>query len=557
MIIQMVLLIGLSALSTANAARENLVEQLMVSEIVYVESPTDTDQDGIKDKIYVAIDRPNTDKLLSTIYAISPYALGGNEVPMHNVDMDFLPQGEIKSFLRGLTKSSHGTNSTFTLDAPKYARISAHSVGTGRSTGCPTVGTQEETLAAKAVIDWLNGRTVAFYEDGREAKATWANGNVGMTGVSYNGTLPTMVASTGVEGLKAIIPIAAIVNWYDYYRANGLVVGPGGYIGEDADILGHYVARRGSCKSELNRLTQTQGRENGDYTPFWQAREYLPAVKNIKAATFIIHGQSDWNVKQKHAIDLWTNLDSSTPKRMFLHRGGHGSTSAHSVPRKIQMWFDHFLEGEENGITTGPQVEVELPGGDLMVQEEWPHEDTKTERLYFAPEASLSTSAFAGKKEIVIVDSGKTKKVEDLLSNPTQMNEGRLAFITAPFENNLVLSGTPRVNLNLAVLNRKAANITVAIIEYDKYGRGKIITRGWADPQNYKDIKKGEVLVPGKNYQLTFDLEPKQYRLAAGSRLGVLLTSTDYEYTIRPMVGTEIQFNLGKNSFIDLSISEK
>ena len=38
--------------------------------------------------------------------------------------------------------------------------------------------------------------------------------------------------------------------------------------------------------------------------------------------------------------------------------------------------------------------------------------------------------------------------------------------------------------------------------------------------------------------QLTFDLEPKQYRVSAGNRLGVLIASTDYEYTLRPKDGT-------------------
>ena len=34
--------------------------------------------------------------------------------------------------------------------------------------------------------------------------AGWCNGNVGMTGTSYNGTLCLSAATTGVEGLKAI-----------------------------------------------------------------------------------------------------------------------------------------------------------------------------------------------------------------------------------------------------------------------------------------------------------------------------------------------------------------
>ena len=538
--------------SLTNSYAQSL-EAPTVSEVVYVESPTDTDGDGLPDRIYVSINRPETTKKLSTIFRISPYALGGTDAPMHNVDMDLLPQDGLKSLVRSM-KKSFGVATEGPRVAPRYAEIKAHSLGTGYSTGCPTVGDKEETLAAKAVIDWLNGRARAFYADGKEASASWANGNVGMTGVSYDGTLPIMVATTGVEGLKAIIPVAAISNWYDYYRANGLVVNPGGYIGEDADILGKFIVRKGACKNEIIRITETQGRENGDFTPFWQERNHLADAKNIKAATFIIHGQSDWNVKQRHAIQLWEALEGVAPRRMFLHRGGHSSTNAHNVPKKVQAWFDHFLEGEDNGITDGPQVEVELSNGTLMVQEEWPSEETQVERLYFGSESSLSRSH--GKSEsLKIIDSGKTQKLETLVQSPAERNDGRVIFLSEASQNNRVLSGTAKVSLNLSVLNRKAANITVAIVAYDPRGRGTIITRGWADPQNHRDFTRGENLVPGKKYQLTFDLEPKQYVLPAGHQLGVILASTDYEYTLRPAAGTEIQFNLGKNSFIDLNLS--
>ena len=65
-----------------------------------------------------------------------------------------------------------------------------------------------------------------------------------MIGTSYNGTLPIAVATTGVEGLEAIVPISAISNWYDYYRANGMVRAPGGFQGEDLDVLAEYVYTR-------------------------------------------------------------------------------------------------------------------------------------------------------------------------------------------------------------------------------------------------------------------------------------------------------------------------
>ncbi len=530
-----------------------------ISEVVFVESPSDTDHDGKLDLIYVSIDRPSTDRKLSTIFTISPYSLGGNmNAANHGVDFDYLPQDEIFSPLRGV-KNFKSNNSNFFLNhalqmAPKYAQIHAHSLGTGRSKGCPSVGDKTETLAAKSVIDWLNGRARAFSESGLEVKADWSNGKVGMMGTSYDGTLPIMVATTGVEGLKAIVPIAAISNWYDYYRSNGLVVNPGGYVGEDADVLGYFIVRRGACKNQMKEITQSMGREHGDFHQFWQERDHLSQVQNIKAATFIIHGQSDWNVKQKHAIQLWEALPKGVPRRMFLHRGGHGSTSQFGVPKKIESWFNHFLLGEENDITKGPQVEVELSDGGLVTQDEWPHEDSKTQRFYFSENSSL-TSVFTGEFQLRITDQGQSKKMEALIEGPQDKKEGRIVFLTSTLSKSSLISGTPLVSLNLSVLNRKAANITVALVEYDKNGRGKIITRGWADPQNYRDQSKGELLIPGEHYQLTFSLEPKQYRLSPGSKLGVILTSTDYEFTLRPKAGTQIQFNLGKNSFIDLELT--
>ena len=62
-----------------------------------------------------------------------------------------------------------------------------------------------------------------------------------MTGTSYNGTLPVAAATTGVQGLEAIIPVAPNTSYYHYYRSNGLVRHPGGWLGEDIDYLYDFI----------------------------------------------------------------------------------------------------------------------------------------------------------------------------------------------------------------------------------------------------------------------------------------------------------------------------
>ena len=95
-----------------------------------------------------------------------------------------------------------------------------------------TVGGAPEELAPKAVIDWLNGRAKGYTtRDGNEeVRADWSTGKVGMTGPSYNGTIPLAAATTGVAGLKRLSHRAEYVlisllpqQWFDPH--------PGGYLG--------------------------------------------------------------------------------------------------------------------------------------------------------------------------------------------------------------------------------------------------------------------------------------------------------------------------------------
>jgi X-Pro dipeptidyl-peptidase len=99
-------------------------------------------------------------------------------------------------------------------------------------------------LAPKDVIDWLNGRAKGFttVDGNEEVKAYWTTGKMGMTGTSYNGSIPIAAACTGVAGLEAIIPVSPNTSYYHYYRSNGLVRHPGGWLGEDIDYLYDYIA---------------------------------------------------------------------------------------------------------------------------------------------------------------------------------------------------------------------------------------------------------------------------------------------------------------------------
>jgi predicted acyl esterase len=250
--------------------------------------------------------------------------------------------------------------------------VHAESPGTGHSDGCPTSGGTNETLAAKAVIDWLNGRVPAYTTRSGDiqAVASWTTGKVGMMGTSYNGTIPEAVATTGVEGLEAIVPISAISDWYDYYRANGMVRAPhsssnptgnnNAFQGEDLDVLadGVYsrideVGQRTICQPVIDYLATHQDRATGNRSGLWQERNYMKDVENVHAATLLAHGNNDFNVMTKNAAQFYEALKKQdVPHMFYFHQGGHGGAPPDVL---VNYWFTRYLYGVQNGVETLPR----------------------------------------------------------------------------------------------------------------------------------------------------------------------------------------------------------
>jgi len=170
----------------------------VVRQDLFVRTPVDSDGDGQPDETHVQVTRPQVTEQglrVPVVYQVSPYYAGGNDVANHDVDVELSAPGPD-------TGPISSRYDDYFL-ARGFAMVYAESLGSGQSTGCPTTGGRNETAGAKAVVDWLGGRASAHDAAGNPVVATWATGEVGMIGTSYNGTLPNAVATTGVAGLDA------------------------------------------------------------------------------------------------------------------------------------------------------------------------------------------------------------------------------------------------------------------------------------------------------------------------------------------------------------------
>jgi X-Pro dipeptidyl-peptidase len=528
-----------------------------IREELWVESQIDSDFDGKLDRIHVDVARVQETQTIGlkvpVVFEVSPYYGGFVDVVNWNVDHEIgeppttRPVAE-PVFFDTSPIISERHNSTW---VPRgFAVVHAEGTGTGLSEGCPTTGDPFETLGPKAVIDWLNGRAMGFTSPTSDIQvfATWTTGKVGMIGTSYNGTLPIGVATTGVEGLEAIVPISAISSWYDYYRANGMVRAPGGFQGEDADVLAEYTYTRPDqeiCRPVLANIAATQDRVTGDYTPFWDARNYMNNIENVHAASLVAHGNNDWNVMTKHAAVYYEALKQrGVPHQLYWHQGGHGG----SPPLiRTNRWFSHYLWGVDNGVENDPRAwvvrEGQLPQNPTPYSE-WPDPAAARVTLSFSGnglETGALTLREGNSASQTLVDNA-TISPATLMNAPSSPH--RLVFKTPTLLTPIRLSGTPTITLTMA-FSKPKANLTAHLISYPGgAGNATVISRGWIDPENRTSPAVTESIATGKSYKLTFDFQPKDSVIAAGQRLGVMILSSDYDHTIRPAPGTELTMNL-------------
>lgn len=427
-----------------------------------------------------------------------------------------------------------------------YGYVYAESLGSGKSTGCPTTGGGNETAGMVAVVRWLTGRDRAVDAAGNRVDARWSTGKVGMIGVSYNATLANAAAATGVRGLRAIVPIAGISSWYDYYRSQGAVRAPGGFQGEDADVLAKAVLTRddrGQCRDEIRRVARHQERRTGDLNGFWRTRNYRPDADRVRAAVLSLHGLSDFNVMSDQTGRWLRALQrAGVPTQAWWHPHGHGDALIydrdHRWRDRILAWFDRWLKGHRNGVLRRPGSVVATADG-YWRQRTWPAPHSAPVRLWpgrGGDEAGPLRLARGPARTEHLTDNADYTLIQLARKGPPRH---RLLWQTAKLSDDLVLSGLGSVRVR-ATFDAPASNLSVGLVDIGPR-RTTLVSEGWADPQNARSLTDGAALQPGRAYRLDVKLDQVlQRRVAAGHRLALVICASDHAHTLRPAPGTTV-----------------
>ena len=348
-----------------------------------------------------------------------------------------------------------------------FAVVVSAGFGALGSDGFNYVGSEYERDAFKSVVEWLHGDRVAYADrEGKiETKADWANGNVAMTGRSYAGTMPFAVATTGVEGLKTIVPVAGIADWYTQQNMQGAQrYWP-------KEMLNSFLAY--FCSSRYNdetlsekqlddiaafhhELSLQQLKCGFDYDPdFWGAGNYRLHADQIKCSALIVHGFNDENVSTKQFEMMHTAFEQAGQTvKLILHQGPHITPTMANKNYGILIdgkfyddivneWISHYLYGVENGAEKMPEVLAQTN----YDQKKWEVESA------WETEHTMKLASKEESKTVIDTDWEKAGVSAENFDDVMALKSTNMAqrYVTDPFEKAVTVQGTVCLNLKAAL----------------------------------------------------------------------------------------------------------
>ena len=332
------------------------------------------------------------------------------------------------------------------FNARGFAVAQHHVRGTGESGGCLEQTSTDQINDGSAVVEYL----------GKEAP--WTNGKVGMYGASYDAETQISTAAFGdpakIKYLKAIVPTASVGGQYDWNFMDGVpwfgqpLIGNAGYLALTSMMPGQVPApqhypEKAECQGEVMLSSADQ---NGDFTQYWQEREYRPKAHKVKAATLMVHGLRDFNVQDITLAGFFNRLSPKTPHKGLFGVWNHAFPSAHSAVEPgwarndwydmVTAWFDRYLKGKDTNVEEWPDVQVQGSDGQWWEVDEYPTTGGPLGQLALGPDGSLGSTA----------PQGETVYTEQVVTGEPEEGENAV-FETAKVKAPLHLTGQPMLDL--------------------------------------------------------------------------------------------------------------
>ncbi len=439
----------------------------------------------------------------------------------------------------------HGNHAWFA--ARGYACVRPDMRGHGDSEGIM----QDEYLPreqqdAVEIIDWIS-------------RQDWCSGNVGMMGISWGGIASMQAATHQPPALKAIIPVGATVD--RYYADGAYLVGayPGQGLGWGGVMFGYCI--RPPDPAVVGDQWRDMWMERLEQTPMF-AEKWLThqlrdetwtqgsVCENYDQIQVPVLGVSGWN-------DCWPNTMIRLLENITAPCRAVSGAYAHVYPNNggpgpmfgfLQLaldWWDQWLKGIDNGVMDQPAFLAfiqdshtpnpnpdERPGR-WISESEWPSQDIRV-RQFGMTEGKLTDklmdnagSAIICSKLSLGLATGEYMPIAGIAELPHDQRSDdaySVCFDTPPLESSLEMLGTPMAHLTVSS-DCAQGLIAARICDVAPDGASTLISYGILNLKLRNGQEMLAPVTPGENMDVSIRLNDTGWRIAAGHRLRLALSS--------------------------------
>jgi putative CocE/NonD family hydrolase len=434
-----------------------------------------------------------------------------------------------------------------------FASVRLDARGTGTSEGVTTDEYRlEEQLDGVDAVEWL-------------ARRPWANGNVGMYGVSYSGFTAIQVALHQPPSLKAIVPLYATDDRYTddcHYDRGGnlrLYYDVGTY-GNSMIAMNALPPQPELAGSRWTEIWKERLEHNQPYLlewikhpvdgPYWRNGSLRPGYDRLRIPVYLIAGWHDGYVNAM--LRMYTRLTG--PRKLLIgpwvHTPPHASRPGPRIDwiNEAARFFAHWLRGEDSGIMREPPVTV------YMQQPAKPDR-----RMNDIPGFWRNDAAFpvAGSSELVfylaegglLAERAGTAGVDEFEYRPTtgiqnafwsaggirhylaadqRADEAYAAVYTsAPVAEDTQLLGWPKVILQ-GSSSAPVATFVAKLASVAPDGQSSLITDGALNGTRRASLTDPEPMRPGEVYELAIPMAPAGWVIPKGHRLRLAVSGGDF-----------------------------
>ncbi|MEL7543923.1 MAG: CocE/NonD family hydrolase [Pseudomonadota bacterium] len=436
-----------------------------------------------------------------------------------------------------------------------YVCIRVDTRGNGESDGLMTDEyTPQELADACDVITWMRAQP-------------WCNGQVGMMGISWGGFNALQTAALRPEGLNAIITLCSTDDRFadDIHYSGGCLLNENH--GWGATMLSYssrppdpaLVGERWR-KMWLNRLEQQpllidEWLTHQTRDAYWQHGSVCEDFSRITAATLAIGG---WGDAYSNAIPRLLEGLKAPRKAIigpWVHKYPHFAVPEPRIGflQEALRWWDRWLKGRETGVEDDPDLRVymmdgvrpatwftERPGEWHAIQT-YPPQTQPQQAFTLAPSRLVANGQSpamppGSEKTRIAVKSPQHCGINggeycaiwlgpDWPGDQREDDARSEIFDTAPLTHALPLLGAAELTITVSS-DQPFALLAARLCHVHPDGASTRITHDVKNLRHRDDPARPGPLVPGEELTVTLKFDDVAYRIPAGHRLRLSLSTT-------------------------------